>query len=91
VFFSLQFFFSFYETQQLILRTGTAIWWVTEPHCAECHYDECHYADCCYPECHYAECRGASVPCLFNQILENLYSTLQKFNDSDVQTFVSSK
>jgi len=24
--------FSCYETQQLILRTGTAIWWVTEPH-----------------------------------------------------------
>jgi len=22
-----------YETQQLILGTGTAIWWVTEPHC----------------------------------------------------------
>ncbi len=30
-FFSLQ-FFSCYETQQLILGTGTAIWWVTEPH-----------------------------------------------------------
>ena len=26
-------FFSYYETQQLILGTGTAIWWVTEPHC----------------------------------------------------------
>jgi hypothetical protein len=26
-------FFSCYETQQLILGTGTAIWWVTEPHC----------------------------------------------------------
>ncbi len=25
-------FFSCYETQQLILGTGTAIWWVTEPH-----------------------------------------------------------
>jgi hypothetical protein len=25
--------FSYYETQQLILGTGTAIWWVTEPHC----------------------------------------------------------
>jgi hypothetical protein len=24
--------FSCYETQQLILGTGTAIWWVTEPH-----------------------------------------------------------
>jgi hypothetical protein len=24
---------SCYETQQLILGTGTAIWWVTEPHC----------------------------------------------------------
>jgi hypothetical protein len=32
-FFSLQKFFSFYETQQLILGSGTAIWWVTEPHC----------------------------------------------------------
>jgi hypothetical protein len=31
-FFSLQKFFSCYETQQLILGTGTAIWWVTEPH-----------------------------------------------------------
>ncbi len=31
-FFSLQNFFSCYETQQLILGTGTAIWWVTEPH-----------------------------------------------------------
>jgi len=30
-FFSLQ-FFSCYETQQFILGTGTAIWWVTEPH-----------------------------------------------------------
>jgi hypothetical protein len=28
-FFSLQIFFSCYETQQLILATGTAIWWVT--------------------------------------------------------------
>jgi hypothetical protein len=25
--------FSCYETQQLILGTGTAIWWETEPHC----------------------------------------------------------
>jgi hypothetical protein len=32
VFFSLQKKFSCYETQQLILGTGTAIWWVTEPH-----------------------------------------------------------
>jgi hypothetical protein len=32
VFFSLQIFFSCYETQQLILGTGTAIWWVTGPH-----------------------------------------------------------
>jgi hypothetical protein len=32
-FFSLQIYFSCYETQQLILGTGTAIWWVTEPHC----------------------------------------------------------
>ncbi len=31
-FFSLQNFFSCYETQQLIRGTGTAIWWVTEPH-----------------------------------------------------------
>jgi hypothetical protein len=28
-------FFSCYETQQLILGTGTAIWWVIEPHCHE--------------------------------------------------------
>jgi hypothetical protein len=26
-------FFSCYEPQQLTLGTGTAIWWVTEPHC----------------------------------------------------------
>jgi hypothetical protein len=50
--------------QQLILGTGTAIWWVTEPHYAECLYAECLYAECCYPECRhadclYAECRGA--------------------------------
>jgi hypothetical protein len=32
-FFSLQKNFSCFETQQLILGTGTAIWWVTEPHC----------------------------------------------------------
>jgi hypothetical protein len=32
VFFSLQNLFSCYETQQLILGTGTAIWWLTEPH-----------------------------------------------------------
>jgi len=31
-FFSLQKKISCYETQQLILGTGTAIWWVTEPH-----------------------------------------------------------
>jgi hypothetical protein len=31
-FFSLQIFFSYYETQQLILGTDTAIWWLTEPH-----------------------------------------------------------
>jgi len=31
-FFSLQKNFSCYETQQLILGAGTAIWWVTEPH-----------------------------------------------------------
>jgi hypothetical protein len=36
-FFSLQKFFSCYETQQLILGTGTAIWWVTEPHCYKNH------------------------------------------------------
>ncbi len=32
VFFSLQKKFCCYETQQLILWTGTAIWWMTEPH-----------------------------------------------------------
>jgi hypothetical protein len=31
-FFSLQKKFSCCETQQLILGTGTAIWWVTGPH-----------------------------------------------------------
>jgi hypothetical protein len=31
-FFSSQKKFSCYEKQQLILGTGTAIWWVTEPH-----------------------------------------------------------
>jgi hypothetical protein len=31
-FLSLQFFLSCYEAQQLIFGTGTAIWWVTEPH-----------------------------------------------------------
>jgi hypothetical protein len=31
-FFSLQKKISCYETQRLILGTGTAIWWVTEPH-----------------------------------------------------------
>jgi len=31
-FFSLPIFFIYYETQQLIFGTGTAIWWVTEPH-----------------------------------------------------------
>jgi hypothetical protein len=36
-FFSLQKNFSCYETQQLILGTGTAIWWVTEPHCQRRH------------------------------------------------------
>ena len=35
-FFSLQIFFSSYEKQQLILGTGTAIWWVTEPHYKYC-------------------------------------------------------
>jgi hypothetical protein len=34
-FFSLQKKFSCYETQQLILGTGTAIWWMTEPHYSE--------------------------------------------------------
>ncbi len=34
-FFSLQKIFSYYETQQLILGTGTAIWWLTEPHCTK--------------------------------------------------------
>jgi hypothetical protein len=29
--------------QQLILGTGTAIWWLTEPHCyAVYRYAECH-------------------------------------------------
>ncbi len=28
----MQIFFSYHETQQLIHGTGTAIWWVTEPH-----------------------------------------------------------
>ncbi len=32
VFFSLPKNFICYKTQQLILGTGTAIWWVTEPH-----------------------------------------------------------
>jgi hypothetical protein len=32
-FFSLQKNFSCYKTQQLILGTGIAIWWLTEPHC----------------------------------------------------------
>ncbi len=31
-FFSLQKIFSCYKTQQLILGTGIAIWWLTEPH-----------------------------------------------------------
>ncbi len=35
----MQIFFGCYETQQLILGTGTAIWWVTEPHCgADVHF-----------------------------------------------------
>ena len=34
-FFSLQNIFSCYKTQQLILGTGIAIWWLTEPHYAE--------------------------------------------------------
>ena len=42
-FFSLQIFFSCYETQQLILGTGTAIWWVTEPHSAVAIIDKKHY------------------------------------------------
>ncbi len=32
VFFSFQKKFNCYETQRLILGTGTAFWWVTEPH-----------------------------------------------------------
>ncbi len=32
-FFSLQNCFSCFKTQQLILGTGIAIWWLTEPHC----------------------------------------------------------
>ncbi len=31
-FFSLQIFLSCFKTQQLILGTGIAIWWLTEPH-----------------------------------------------------------
>jgi hypothetical protein len=31
-FFSLQNIFGCYETKLLILGTGTAIWWLTEPH-----------------------------------------------------------
>jgi hypothetical protein len=34
-FFSLKKIFTCYETQQLILGTGTAIWWVTESHCTK--------------------------------------------------------
>ncbi len=34
-FFSLQKKIICYETQHLILGTGTAIWWVTEPHLEE--------------------------------------------------------
>jgi hypothetical protein len=45
-FFSLQKIFSCYETQQLILGTGNAIWWVTEPHYAKCRHAECGYAEC---------------------------------------------
>jgi hypothetical protein len=37
VFFSLQNFFSCYEKQQLILETGTAIWWVAEPYLMTLH------------------------------------------------------
>jgi hypothetical protein len=33
--FSLQKIFSCYKTQQLILGTGIAIWWLTEPHLIE--------------------------------------------------------
>jgi len=29
----LQFFLAVMKKQQLILGAGTAIWWVTEPHC----------------------------------------------------------
>jgi hypothetical protein len=36
-FFSLQKFLSCYETELLIFGTGTAIWWVTEPHCLMMH------------------------------------------------------
>ncbi len=34
-FFSFQKKISCYETHQRILETGTAIWWVTEPHCKQ--------------------------------------------------------
>jgi hypothetical protein len=44
-FFSLQKNFSCYETQQFILGTGNAIWWVTEPHYAKCRHAECRYAE----------------------------------------------
>jgi hypothetical protein len=30
----LQIIFSCFKTQQLILGTGIAIWWLTEPHCS---------------------------------------------------------
>jgi hypothetical protein len=37
-FFSLQKNFSCYKTQQLILETGIAIWWLTEPHSMICKH-----------------------------------------------------
>jgi hypothetical protein len=47
-FFSLQKKISCYETQQLILGTGTAIWWVTEPHCNNIGQHDVH----CNCNCH---------------------------------------
>ncbi len=38
--------------KQLILGTGTAIWWLTEPHCRnakQCHYPKCRHAESVAP------------------------------------------
>jgi hypothetical protein len=45
VFFSLQKKFSWYETQQLIFGTGTAIWWVTESHYTKIEITELYIKD----------------------------------------------